>query len=105
MIASKYFEIIKGYIAESVARQDSSYLVDKVRELNLKISGEANYMRLNCSYYAPDGSSVIFTFKSYDPSGPFQNIPDVNKVKLLLLQNQSVIAEVSEAYDDKSVYG
>ena len=105
MIASKYFEIIKGYIAESVVKQDSSCLVDKVRELNLDISGEANYMRLNCSYNALDGSSVIFNFKSYDPSGPFQNIPDVNKVKLLLLQNQSVIAEVSEVYDDKSVCG
>jgi len=100
-MSSEKYEIIKGYIAESVAKQDSSYLVDKVRAMNLVINGEANYMRLNCTFSAPDGSAIVFTFKSYDPSGPCQNLPDINKINLQLLQDQKVISEISEVFDDR----
>ena len=104
MIAKGKFDIIKKYIAESAVKQNSSYLVDKVRQMNLIVSGEANYMKLNCSHQEPDGSSILFSFKSYDPSGPFQNIPDVNKINLQLLQNGEVVEEINERYDDKSMY-
>ena len=105
LIAAEKFELIKQHIAESVVQQNSSYLVDKVKEMDLSFTGEVNYMCLNCSYIAPDNSSIVFSFKSYDPSGPFQNLPDVNKIKLQLFQNQNLVSEVVERYDDKSVYG
>ena len=104
MIAKEKFEIIKKYIADSSVKQNSSYLVDKVREMNLEISGESSYMQLNCSFNAPDGSSIIFAFKSYDPSGPFQNLPDINKINLQLLHDGVIVEEINERYDDKSIY-
>lgn len=104
MIAKELFEKIKGYIEEAAQTQNSSPLVDKVRALNLHKTGEINYMNLNCSYDAADGSSIVFSFRSYDPSGPFQNLPDVNKIKLQLLQGGAVISEVSKEFDDKSIY-
>lgn len=105
MIARELYEKIKGYIEEAAETQNSSSLVVKVRDLNLNTTGQVNYMNLNCSYGAPDGSSIVFSFRSYDPSGPFQNLPDVNKIKLQLLQDGAVISEVSKEFDDNSIYG
>lgn len=101
MLAKEMFETISNYIEEAVANRDSSTLVDKVKALNLAIEGESNYMDLNCSYTASDGTSIVFSFHSYDPSGPFQNLPDVNKIKLQLISNGNLVSEVSQEFDDK----
>ncbi|MBH0010968.1 hypothetical protein I6F66_02610 [Pseudoalteromonas sp. NZS100_1] len=101
MLAEVKFNLIKSYINQSAMIQNSSYLVDRVREMNLSVSGEAHYYRLYCTYNEVDGSSILFEFRSYDPSGPFQSIPDVNKIKLQLLQNNQVVSEIFEQYDDK----
>ncbi|MDO6557748.1 hypothetical protein [Paraglaciecola chathamensis] len=101
MLAQDKFNLIKSYIEESVKTQNSSYLVDRVREMNLDVSGDAHYYRLYCSCNESDGSSILFEFRSYDPSGPFQNLPDVNKIKLQLLQNNQLVSELIERYDDK----
>jgi hypothetical protein len=105
MIAKEVFDKISGYIEQAERTQKSSPLLDQVRALNLEMVGEANYMNLKCSYQAQDGSSIAFEFRSYDPSGPFQNLPDVNKIKLQLLKENSVVSEVSTRFDDASVYG
>lgn len=105
MIAKDIFDKISGFIKEAERTQNSSSLMDQVRALNLETIGEANYMNLNCSYQAADGSSINFEFRSYDPSGPFQNLPDVNKIKLQLIQSGSVVSEVATRFDDSSVYG
>lgn len=105
MIAKELFVKISAYINEAEKSRESSPLVDKVNALNLNTTGEANYMNLNCSYEAQDGSSIIFSFRSYDPSGPFQNLPDVNKIKLQLLQSGSVVSEIKTQFDDDSIYG
>lgn len=103
MIAKEVFEKIRGYIETSAEAQDASYLIDKVRELGL--DGEVNYMRFQCSYVAGDGSAILLDFRSYDPSGPFQNLPDRNKIKLQLLQHNIEIESIEETFDDKSIYG
>lgn len=105
MIAKGLFDKIYGYIEEAVRSQNSGPMVDKVKALGLDAEGEVNYMNLKCSYEATDGSSINFSFRSYDPSGPFQNLPDVNKIHLQLLKNGDVVSEVSERFDDKSIYG
>lgn len=105
MIAESLFNQIAGYIEEAVRSQNSSPLVDQVKALGLDTEGEVNYMNLKCSHVAEDGSSIKFSFRSYDPSGPFQNLPDVNKIHLQLLKNGDVVSEVSERFDDKSIYG
>jgi hypothetical protein len=101
MLAQGKFDLIKSHIEESAKIQNSSYLVDRVREMNLDVSGEAHYYRLYCSCKESDGSSILFEFRSYDPSGPFQNIPDVNKIKLQLFQDNQLVSELIEQYDDK----
>ncbi len=105
MIAQDLFNQISGYIEEAKKSQNSSALVDQVKGMNLNTTGEVNYMNLNCSYEAQDGTSIKFSFRSYDPSGPFQHLPDVNKIKLQLLLNGIAVSEVSEEFDDKSIYG
>lgn len=105
MIAESLFNQMSSYIEEAVRSQNSSALVDRVKALSLDTEGEVNYMHLNCSYMAEDGSSIKFSFRSYDPSGPFQNHPDVNKVHLQLLKNGEVVSEINERFDDKSIYG
>ena len=104
MIAKELFDKISGYIEEAVRTQNSSPLVDKIKILNLNTEGEVNYMNLNCSFDGQDNSSIKFAFRSYDPSGPFQNLPDVNKIKLQLLLNGVIISEINERFDDKSIY-
>ncbi|WP_140162557.1 hypothetical protein [Billgrantia desiderata] len=105
MIAEGLFKQIAGYIEEAARSQNSSPLVDRVKALGLDTEGEVNYMHLKCSYMAEDGSSIKFSFQSYDPSGPFQNLPDVNKIHLQLLKNGEVVYEINERFDDKSIYG
>ncbi|WP_141246971.1 hypothetical protein [Halomonas salipaludis] len=105
MIAESLFNQIAGYMKEAVRTQSSSLLVDQVNALNLNTEGEVNYMNLKCSYMAKDGSSIEFSFRSYDPSGPFKNLPDVNKIHLQLLKNGDVVSQVSERFDDNSIYG
>lgn len=45
--------------------------------------------------------SVTFRYHSYDPLGPFQNLPDVNKIEIKLIQNDQVIDEHNDYFDDK----
>jgi len=103
VIAESLFNQIAGYIEEAVRSQNSSSLVDQVKMLGLDTEDEVNYMSLKCSYMADDGSSIKFSFRSYDPSGPFQNLPDVNKIHLQLLKNDDVVSQIGERFDDKSI--
>lgn len=65
MLAEVKFNLIKSYINQSAMIQNSSYLVDRVREMNLSVSGEAHYYRLYCTYNEVDGRSILFEFRSY----------------------------------------
>lgn len=105
MIAKELFDKISIYIQDAVNSRDSSSMVDRIKMLGLQTEGEVNYAHLKCSYVAKDGSSIKFSFRSYDPSGPFQNIPDVNIIQLQLCQNDTVLTEINERFDDKSIYG
>jgi hypothetical protein len=105
MNARELFDQISDYVTEAEMTQNSSPLVDKVKALNLNIDGEVNYMNLNCSYQDQAGSSIKFSFRSYDPSGPFQNLPDVNKIEMQLFKNGAVISEINKRFDDKPAYG
>lgn len=100
MIAEQKFYLLQTLIDESKRNRDTNNLINNVKNLNLNIEGESNFMRLNCSFVEVDGSSVHFTYRSYDPSGPFQNLPDINKIRLELRSNGSLIKEYYKEFED-----
>ena len=105
MLAKVYFENIKQLIDAASKSSDINILLHGLEGMGLIAVGELNSMLANYTYSAPDGSSINFHYHSYDPSGPFQNIPDTNKIKLDLLNEQQVIEEYSTQFDDGSLYG
>ena len=101
MIAQDNFNVLKMLIDEASQTQDINSLLDKLKNMNLQAVGELNYMLANYVYQASDGSNIKFHYHSYDPSGPFQNLPDINKIKLELFNGQELIAKHDARFEDK----
>jgi hypothetical protein len=80
MLAKDYFESIKILIENASESSDINILLRGLEDMNLVAVGEINSMLANYTYSTPDGSSIRFHYHSYDPSGPFQNLPDTNKI-------------------------
>lgn len=101
MEAKGKFETIKALVTDASKKQDAGMIVDEVRKMGLRTVGESNYMHLDCIYEADDKTSLKFHYHSYDPSGPFQNIPDVNKIKIQLLNSGEIVENFEISFDDK----
>ena len=105
MIAREKYIFLKSMVLFFSRNKDINGLLDRVRELQLDAIGESNSMYYECVYHSTDGNSVNFTYKSYDPSGAFQNLPDINKVKIELFENGVLTAAHDERFSDESIYG
>jgi hypothetical protein len=101
MLAKQKFDAVKALVQQASKDQDANLIVHEVPKLGLNIVGESNYMLLNCEYEASDSTSLKFHYHSYDPSGPFQNIPDINKVKIELFNKGELVEKHEESFDDK----
>ncbi|MHC4050150.1 hypothetical protein [Bradyrhizobium sp. 25ACV] len=48
-------------------------------------SSASGGLAFECSYFADDGA-IRLEYRSWDPSGPFQNLPDINRYFLTLYE-------------------
>jgi len=97
MLGTDLYQLLVSYCEEAVTTKKSAPLLEKVRALNPVIEGESHYARLKCSFVCTDGHGVQFSYRSYDPSGPFQNLPDVNKIEVS--QFLGALAIASNSFD------
>ncbi len=101
MLAKQKFDAIKAIVQRASKDQDANLIVREVTKSGLVIVGESNYMLLNCEYAASDSTSLKFHYHSYDPSGPFQSSPDINKVKIELFNNGELVEKYEDSFEDK----
>ena len=47
-----------------------------------------------------DKSKLVVEYRSYDPSGPFQNDPDINKFEARIVLEGKTISEFKQEYSD-----
>jgi hypothetical protein len=59
-----------------------------------------NALRYEFTYADNLGGSVTLNVRSYDPSGPFQNEPDINRFTVKLLREGREIASHDRSYQD-----
>ncbi|NTV05712.1 MAG: hypothetical protein HGA59_04285 [Chlorobiaceae bacterium] len=100
MLAREKYQQAIEIALEAKNEKNSGIIVEKIPDIGVEIVGEKNYMGLKCIYTAEDGSCIKFNYHSYDPSGPFQNLPDVNKIKIELFQDTEKIEECYMEFDD-----
>ncbi len=100
MIAKqKYGELVSISKRASDA-QDANIIVHEIPNTGTTVIGESNYMLLNCKYTDEQGDSVVFHYRSYDPSGPFQNLPDINKFRVELWVDGKLLELFEDSFDD-----
>ncbi|KKC92681.1 hypothetical protein WR37_24085 [Vibrio parahaemolyticus] len=99
MEASETYEFVKSLVRQAELDLDTDTLVNTFKELDWQVSGEFNYMRMEVQKVESDGSRVRLYYKSYDPSGPFQNLPDVSKLQVQLIHGNAVIDELNVRFD------
>jgi hypothetical protein len=72
--------------------------------LHLGMSGgrveSFNALRYEFNFSDSEGHVVSLSIRSYDPSGPFQNIPDINRFTAKLFANGAEIASHDKEYSD-----
>ena len=100
MLAREKYQQAIVIALEAKVEKNSAIIIEKIPGLGMEIVGEKNYMDLKCLYQAEDGSCMKFSYHSYDPSGPFQNLPDINKIKIELFQNSDKLEEYVLEFDD-----
>ena len=99
MEALETYEFVKSLVRKAELDLDTDTLVNTFKELDWQVSGDFNYMRMDVQKVESDGSGVRLYYKSYDPSGPFQNLPDVSKIQVQLIQGNTVIDELNVRFD------
>lgn len=59
-----------------------------------------NALRYEFSYLDDEGEIVTLSFRSYDPSGPFQNELDINRFTAKLLSGTREVESYDRQYSD-----
>lgn len=86
MKVRELFDRLKSAIAQAEAQKQ--YDIPLIfAEANGFIKKELNYSGLafECTYFGEDGA-IRLIYRSWDPSGPFQNLPDINRYFLTLFE-------------------
>ena len=105
MLANEKYKNIVNKIDEAEKHKDINLLLDYLDSLGLSSVGEKNSMLANYELSEADGSKIKVHYHSYDPSGPFQNLPDINKTKIELFNGNNLVSEYSANFEDESIYG
>lgn len=99
MFAKNKFTEIKKIMIDARVNKDTDTLVESIKQLDLNIKDGSNFYYLEAGDEEEDGSSIYFLYRSYDPSGPFQNLPDVNKITLILSKDGKEVDKYNENFE------
>lgn len=81
MLARNVYDSLVIAIGRACERRGFLEVCDSAVQFGMKggeIKGGMS-LRYEYSYIGEDGQSVGLSIRSYDPSGPFQNEPDINR--------------------------
>ena len=100
--AQGIFDGIVTAIAISCENRDDAGFLTFVRENGLTTTNvpKGPILRLVHEKMFPDGWSVSVEYRSYDPSAPYQNEPDINKFETKLFHNGNLVTENRQQYSD-----
>ena len=97
------FKSLKNAIEKTCATKTYHLTEEEALSLGLIKSDESSSWTLAYKFerLMPDGTSITLGFRSFDPSGPFQNLPDVNRFVLRHISSQGgIIEEFTAEYTD-----
>jgi hypothetical protein len=102
MSTEEKFIVLQEAVTKACSQKNYFIARDVAASLDFTETEQPRSMTLSLKYEyrGSDGRSIILIFHSYDPSGPFQNLPDMNKFDLKLLGTSSVEREFSCSYED-----
>ena len=96
------FERVKAEMDIAKNEQSLAHFRNAAKNLGLieeDISTIVN-IRYQYTYALPTGEKITGTMRSYDQSGPFQNLPDMNKIEMELVDNGQLIDEYRVSWED-----
>lgn len=98
MNTEEKFLVLKDALTKACSLKDHLIVKDVAKSLGFTETEQPRSM--THEYLGADGWSIVLIIRSYDPSGPFQNLPDVNKFDLKLICDSSVKRGFSCSYED-----
>lgn len=102
MNTREIFASLRNALEEARSQQDSSIATSAANSFGFVESDESRNFTfaVRYSYTGSDGYSIVLNYRSYDPSGPFQNLPDINKFSLTLVNGGSEEDSYSCSFED-----
>ena len=100
MTAITDYNALSDFAHQSKESSNSSIFINYLKQYNWSTVVEINYMKANVTKDYPDGYSLHVEFRSYDPSGPFQNLPDINKITIELWQLDKLVHRDYTEFED-----
>lgn len=96
------FSSLKRTIQKACTQKNHLAVRDAALVLGFSESDESKTMTLAFKYerVEPDGTSVVLSYRSFDQSGPFQNLPDMIRFELRLMSKGALIEEFKAEYED-----
>lgn len=99
--ASQIFDLICKSIENACAQENLLLTRDEAVRLGMA-GGDTSRMNLSYNYTYDDqaGGVVGLHIRSVDPSGPCQNIPDINRLTVTITQHGKECGRFHGEYDD-----
>lgn len=102
MNAGKLFEEMKAYVDAACKEKDYSLAVQAAEKSGFRSvpRSSTSSVLADLRYKDVTGSEIWLVAKWHDPSGPFQNLPDVNRIRLTLSVPGRPLIEYMGEYED-----
>lgn len=102
MSAEKLFETMKLFVSAACDAKNHSLAVQAAEKFgfhSIPISSSSQIFA-NLKYKDSIGGEIMLVVKWHDPSGSFQNLPDINRIRLTLKMPGLQPIEYMDEYED-----
>ena len=101
MVAGEIFKTIKVAMNQAKEEQSLGLFRECCSTLGIQETDDGSLVGLRYSYKftLPDGT-IHGSLRSYDQSGPFQNLPDMNKIEMILKCGDDVVDRYYVEWED-----
>jgi hypothetical protein len=100
--AKRIFEEMKQIGDSACDAEDYQIAIGAAELLNFRDFSTESSQRIlaDLKYEDPSGDEVWLVVKWHDPSGPFQNLPDINRIRLSLIVPSHPSIDYMREYKD-----
>lgn len=102
MSTEKIFEEMKSLVSAACDAKEYSLVVQAAEKFGFHSIPANSSLKsfANLKYEDSNGGEIMLIAKWYDPSGPFQNLPDINRIRLTLKMPGQKPIEYMDEYED-----